>query len=137
MLLEDDELLPLFIQYIQSDDLAIMNEACSTISNMIIDVPDAIVRKVIQADHCIEYYIDAINKIEDEIITNKMIKALARCIQVDSGLKELYISKNLKEILEENDHIDKSNEDLKKLLSTLKKSSRKRNEFANKRRRKR
>ena len=107
MLLEDDELLPLFIQYIQSDDLAIMRRACWLISNMIIDVPDAIVRKVIQADHCIEYYIDLINEIEDEELVYKIIIALTRCIEVDSGLKELYINKNLKEILEKNDHIDK------------------------------
>ena len=121
----------------QSDDSDIIRRACSTISNMINGVPDAIVRKVIQADHCIDYYIDVISKIEDEELVNYMIKALSKCIEVESGLKELYISKNLKEILEKNDHIDKSSEEYKKLLLTLNKSTRKGNEFANKRRRKR
>ena len=137
MLLEDDELLPLFIKYMQSDNLDVMNNACWLISNMINDVPDAIVRKVIQADHCIEYYIDAINEIEDEDLVNYMIMALLKCIQVDSGLKELYINKNLKEILEDNYYINKSSDAYKILLSILRKSSRKGNEFANKRRRKR
>ena len=137
MLLEDDELLPLFIKYMQSDDSDIIRRACWIISNIINGGSEVIIKRVVQTNHCIECYIDAINKIENGRLVNEMIKALARCIQVDSGLKELYISKNLKEILEENDHIDKSSKEYKKLLSTLKRSSRKGNEFVNKRRRKR
>ena len=121
----------------QSDKKKIIDNVGWVISNMINHGLDDIIKKVIQADHCIKYYIDAIKRIEREILGNHMIKALTKCIEVDSGLKELYISKNLKEILEKNDHIDKSSEEYKKLLSTLNKRSRKGNEFANKRRRKR
>ena len=137
MLLEDDELLSLFIKYMQSDDLDIIKQACWTITNMINYGSEVIIRKVIQTDHCIECCIDVINKIEDEELVNEMIMALSKCIQVESGLKELYIRKNLKEILENHDHIDKSNKEYKKLLSALKRGSRKGNEFVNKRRRKR
>ena len=119
MLLEDDELLPIFIKYMQSDNVNIMNEACWTISNMIIGGSEAIIKRVIQADHCIECCIDVINKIEDEELANHMILALSRCIDVESGLKELYVNKNLEEILEENDHIDKSSDEYKSLISKL------------------
>ena len=136
MLLEDDELLPLFIKYMRSDDYVVMCNAYEVITNMINGGVNAIVRKVIQADHCIDYCIDAINNIEEEELVNKMIKALLKCIQVDRGLKELYICKNLKKKIKNNYCIDESSDEYQKLLSTLKKES-KENEFVNKRRRKR
>ena len=119
MLVEDGELLSIFIKYLKSDNLNVMNEACWVITNIINCGVDIIVRKVIQADHCIEYYIDAIKRIEREILCNYMIKALTKCIEVDSGLKELYVNKNMKEILEKNNHTDKSSDEYKKLSSQL------------------
>ena len=119
MLLEDDELLSIFIKYMQSDDLKLIYEACWTISNMISGGSEVIIRKVIQTDHCIECCIDVINKIEDERLVNEMIMALSKCIEVDNGLKELYVNKNLKEILENHDHIDNSSWIYQALISKL------------------
>ena len=117
--MEDDELLPVFINYMQSDNVNIMNQACWLITNIINCGSEAIIKRVIQADHCIECCIDVISKIEDEELANHMILVLSRCIDVESGLKELYVNKNLKEILEENDHIDKSSYEYKSLISKL------------------
>ena len=78
-----------------------------------------ITKKVIRADHCIEYCIDVINKIEDETLSNHMAMALSKCIEVDSGLKELYMKNHLKEILEKNDYVDKSSDAYKNLISKL------------------
>ena len=119
MLVEDGELLSIFIKYLKSDNLNVMNEACWVITNMINDGSVEIIKKVIQADHCIECYIDVINKIEDENLVIRMIIALIKCIEVESGLKELYVNKNMKEILEKNNHTDKSSDEYKKLSSQL------------------
>ena len=119
MLVEDGELLPIFIKYMQSDNVNIMNEACWTISNMINGGFDDIIKSVIQADHCIECCIDRLNIIENERLSNQIILALSRCIDVESGLKELYVNKNLKEILEKNNYIDKSSKEYKSMISKL------------------
>ena len=119
MLVEDGELLPIFIKYLKSDNVDVMNEACWVITNMINGGSVEIIKKVIQSDHCIECYIDVINKIEDENLVIRMIIALIKCIEVESGLKELYVNKNLKEILEKNNHTDKLSDEYKKLSSQL------------------
>ena len=119
MLLEDDELLPISIKYMQSDNKKIIDNVGWVISNMINHGSDDIIKKVIQADHCINYYIDLINKIEEERLVNHMVMALSKCIEVESGLKELYVNKNLKEILEKNNYIDKSSKEYKSMISKL------------------
>ena len=88
MLLEDDELLPIFIEYMQSDNVNLMNEACWVISNIVnCDFVD-IVMRVVQADHCFKCCIDVMNKIEDENLANQMKMALQKCFMVVLGSKE-------------------------------------------------
>ena len=116
MLLEDDELLPIIIEYMQSDNVNLMNEACWTISNMINRGFDDIIKRVIQADHCINNYVNALTMVDVKTLGNRMITALTKCIEVESGLKEMYMNKNLKEILEKNDFIKVYSTDSRILL---------------------
>ena len=115
----ESDLLSTFIKYLQSENRSVMEEACWVISNMINSGVTSVISTLIQTEHCIECFIDVLNKIEDERTINNVMEALTRSITVESGLKEVYLNKNLKEILERNNHIDKSSEIYKKLLSTF------------------
>ena len=80
-----------------------MNEiikASWIISNLINTGSVDFVQSMIQTEHVVEYSIEVLNKLDDLMIVNQVITALARCIDVDSGLKEVYLRSNLKSILE-------------------------------------
>ena len=116
---EIKEILPVLITYMQSDDKRVMEKACWMFANIMDDGSDDVLQQLIQTDHCIEYFIDAMKRIENEEIGYLMINALVMCMDVESGLKEVYVNKKLKEILEKNSHIDKSSKGYQILLSKL------------------
>ena len=119
MFVENEELLPELVKYIQSDNMSVMNEACWVISNLINGGSDEVKRKLIHTDHCIEWYIDVMKKTDDKDIGNIMIVALRKCIALESELKEVCVNLNLKEILEQNDTIDKLSRNYRLLLSSF------------------
>ena len=116
---EIKELLPVLVTYMQSDDKRVMEKACWMFANMVNYGSVDVLQQLIQTDHCIEYFINTMKRIEDENVGYFMIKALATCLDVESGLKEVYVNKKLKEILEKNSHIDKSSKGYQILLSKL------------------
>ena len=101
------EILPVLITYMQSDDKRVMEKACWMFANMMNHGSVDVLQQLIQTDHCIEYFIDAMKRIENEEIGYLMMNALTKCLDVESGLKEVYVNKKLKEILDKNSHIDK------------------------------
>ena len=116
---EIKEILPVLIMYMQSDDKHVMEKICWMFSNMMNYGSVDVVKQLIQADHCIEYFIDAMKRIEDRLTGYLMMKALTKCMYVESGLKEVYVNKKLKEIIEKNNHIDKSSTECIKLLTAF------------------
>ena len=113
---EIKEILPVLITYMQSDDKRVMEKACWMFANMVNYGSVDVLQQLIQTDHCIEYFIDAMKRIENEEIGYLMMNALTKCLDVESGLKEVYVNKKLKEILEKNSHIDKSSTEYITLL---------------------
>ena len=84
----------------KSNEMNEIIKASWIISNLINTGSVDFVQSMIQTEHVVEYSIEVLNKLDDLMIVNQVITALARCIDVDSGLKEVYLRSNLKSILE-------------------------------------
>ena len=83
---------------------------------MIIGGSVDVVKKLIQKENCIDTCINVLRRMKGITLVEQVVLALTRCIEVDSGLKEVYVDKKLEEIIENNHYVDKGSEMVLRLL---------------------
>ena len=90
----------MIIRYMQSPVVDINYEANWVIAEMLNLGCEDDIKKLIHKENCVECCIDVLNKNKDEKLIYNMILALTRCIDVEEELKEVYLNKGLKFVLE-------------------------------------
>ena len=106
----------MIIRYMQSPVVDINYEAKWVIAEMLNLGCEDDIKKLIHTEGCIECCIDVLNKRNDRKLIHNMILALTRCIEVEGELKEVYLNKGLKYILDNHLLVNPADDICKKLL---------------------